>query len=163
MIANRESVRLDLDAVETDLEVLLQAPDDAAVVAGYPGTFLPEDRYEVWSDSTRAAAQARFVPSARREAARLLGLGHYDAAVELAARLRDIDRFDEDAHRLLITALHRAGAVEEADRAQEAYRAAMAELTGDGDGDGDDPSEGSPKGTGEAASHEHPHRSPPST
>jgi len=85
--------------------------------------------------------------------------------VALAARLRDIDRFDEDAHRLLITALDRAGAVEEADRAQEAYRAAMAELAGDGDGDGDgdDPSEGSPKATGEAASQEHPHRSPPST
>ena len=162
VIANRDSVRLDLDAVETDLEALLQAPDDAAVVAAYPGTFLPEDRYEVWSDSTRAAAQARFVPSARREAARLLDLGHLDATVALAARLRDIDPYDEDAHRLLVTALHRAGAVEEAERAQEVFRAAMSELAGDGDGEGDTTSEGSLKGDGEPVAHEHPHRSQPS-
>lgn len=132
--ADRESVRLDLDVVDTDLEALFRAQGDAAVVAAYPGTFLPDDRYEAWSDGTRAAAQARFVPSARREVDRLLSQERFDGAVQLAARLLEIDRFDEQAHRLLITALHRAGAVEAAERAHEGYRAAMAELVGDGDG-----------------------------
>jgi hypothetical protein len=39
-----------------------------------------------------------------------------------------VDGFDEDAHRLLITALRRVGAVTEAERAHEAFVAAMAEL-----------------------------------
>ncbi len=133
VIADRESVRLDLTEVDTDLEALLRAPDDAAVVAAYRGDFLPEDRYEAWSDGMRATAQARFVPSARREADRLLQLGQPDRAVAIASRLLEIDRFDEDAHRLLVTALHRAGAVEEAERAQVTFRTAMAELAGDGD------------------------------
>lgn len=131
VVADRNSVRLDLGEVATDLEELFRAEDDAAVVAAYPGVFLPDDRYEAWTDGVRAEAQARFVPSARREAERLLAAGAFDDAVALAVRLRDIDGYDEDAHRLLITALHRAGAVAEAEQAQAAYHAAMAELTGE--------------------------------
>jgi DNA-binding SARP family transcriptional activator len=137
VIADRESVRLDLGEVASDLEALFAADDDAAVVAAYPGAFLPDDRYETWTEGSRAEAQARFVLSARREAHRLLAGGSYDEVVQLAARLRDIDRYDEDAHQLLFTALHRAGAVGEAERARDTYRAAMAELAGD---DGDRPS-----------------------
>ncbi len=128
VIADRQSVRLDLDEVDTDLEALLRASDDAAIVAAYPGVFLPDDRYESWTEGTRAEAQARFVPSARREAHRLLDSDQLEAAVQLAHRLREIDGYDEDAHRLLITALSRAGAVTEAERARATYRSAMAEL-----------------------------------
>jgi pimeloyl-ACP methyl ester carboxylesterase/DNA-binding SARP family transcriptional activator len=128
VIADRQSVRLDLQEVDTDLEALFRAPDDAAIVAAYPGPFLPDDRYEPWTEGARAEAQARFAPSARREAHRLLDRGEPDAAVQLALRLRDIDRYDEDTHRLLITALDRAGAATEAERARTFYREAMAEL-----------------------------------
>jgi DNA-binding SARP family transcriptional activator len=128
VIADRQSVRLDLEEVDTDLEAFFRATGDAAVVAAYPGPFLPEDRYESWTDGARAEAQARFVPSARREARRLLEAGEPDAAVQLAVRLRDIDRYDEDTHRLLIAALDRAGAGTEAERARATYRSAMAEL-----------------------------------
>ncbi len=131
VIANRVSVRLDLDEVDTDLEDLLRAEDDAAIVAAYAGDFLPEDRYESWTAPARAQAQARFVPAARREAQRLLQHQAYAEVVAIASRLRDIDRYDEDAHRLLFTALHRAGAVREAEQAKAAYDAAMAELIGD--------------------------------
>lgn len=130
VVADRESVRLDLGEVATDLEALFRAEDDAAIVAAYPGMFLPDDRYETWTDGTRAAAQARFVPSARREAHRLLAEDAYDEVVQLATRLREIDRYDEDAHQLLFTTLHRAGAIAEAERAHEAYQQAMAELAG---------------------------------
>jgi pimeloyl-ACP methyl ester carboxylesterase/DNA-binding SARP family transcriptional activator len=128
VIADRQSVRLDLHEVDTDLEALFRATGDAAIVAAYPGPFLPEDRYEPWTEGARAEAQARFVPSARREADRLIDGGHPEAAVALAHRLRGIDAFDEDAHRLLISALDRAGAVTEAERARTVYREAMAEL-----------------------------------
>ena len=128
VIANRESVRLDLQAIDSDLEDLFRASDDAAIVAAYPGVFLPDDVYESWTEGTRAEAQARFAPSARREAERLLEHGQPADAVQLAHRLRDIDRYDEEAHRLLITALDRAGAAVEAERARAAYRSAMAEL-----------------------------------
>ncbi|MFO8076898.1 MAG: alpha/beta fold hydrolase [Egibacteraceae bacterium] len=128
VIADRQSVRLDLEAVDTDLEALLRASGDAAIVEAYPGVFLPEDRYEPWTEGARAEALARFVPSAQRQARRLLDGGESDAAVRLALRLREIDAYDEDAHRLLIAALEHAGAVTEAERARTVYRAAMAEL-----------------------------------
>jgi len=130
VIADRDSVRLDLDEVEVDLETLLRAEDPAAVVTAYSGDFLPEDRYEAWTAGSRAEAQARFVPCARSEAHRLMAEGAFDEVVQLAARLRDIDRYDEDAHTLLFTALHRAGAVAEAEQAREAYQQSMAELAG---------------------------------
>ncbi|MFO7959549.1 MAG: BTAD domain-containing putative transcriptional regulator, partial [Nitriliruptoraceae bacterium] len=49
-------------------------------------------------------------------------------AVQLSLRLREVDDFDENAHRLLLTALSRLGAVTEAERAHEVFVAAMAEL-----------------------------------
>lgn len=128
VIADRQSVRLDLGEVDTDLEAMFRARNDAEIVAAYPGAFLPEDRYESWTQGARAEAQARFVPSARREAQRALDGGETDAAVSLALRLREIDGYDEDVHRLLIAALERAGATTEAQRARDTYRAAMAEL-----------------------------------
>jgi pimeloyl-ACP methyl ester carboxylesterase/DNA-binding SARP family transcriptional activator len=128
VISDRQSVRLDLEEVDADLEALFRATGDAEIVAAYPGPFLPDDRYERWTEGTRAEAQARFVPSARREAQRLLDAGELERAVQLAHRLREVDAYDEDAHRLLITALDRAGAATEAERARTVYREAMAEL-----------------------------------
>lgn len=128
LVADRASVRLDLREVDTDLETLFQATDDAAVVAAYPGQFLPDDVYEPWTAGARAEAQARFVASAKREAQRLLDVGEFDEAVTLGLRLREVDGFDEGSHRLLIIALRRVGAVVEAQRAHEAFVAAMGEL-----------------------------------
>jgi pimeloyl-ACP methyl ester carboxylesterase/DNA-binding SARP family transcriptional activator len=128
VIADRQSVRLDLQEVATDLEALFRAEGDEAIVAAYTGDFLPDDVYEAWTEGARAEAQARFVPSARREARRLLDRGAPQAAVQLALRLREVDAYDEHAHGLLISALERAGAATEAARARAVYRAAMDEL-----------------------------------
>jgi pimeloyl-ACP methyl ester carboxylesterase/DNA-binding SARP family transcriptional activator len=169
VIADRQSVRLDLQEVDTDLEALHRANGDAAIVAAYAGAFLPDDLYESWADGARAEAQARFVPSARREAHRLLGGGELEAAVQLALRLREIDGYDEDAHQLLIAALDRVGAATEAERAREVYRSAMAELGAPVDavarpaGPSGRSSEGSLKGPRQAVLHDHERRVHPSS
>ena len=49
VIADRSSIRLDLDHVDVDIERWFAQTDDAAIVAGYDGEFLPDDRYEDWS------------------------------------------------------------------------------------------------------------------
>jgi pimeloyl-ACP methyl ester carboxylesterase/DNA-binding SARP family transcriptional activator len=128
VIADRQSVRLDLQDVDTDLERLFRASSDTDIVAAYPGVFLPDDVYESWTEGIRVEAQARFALSARREARRLLDDDQPQAAVQLALRLREVDSYDAEAHRLLATALDRVGATTEAGRARAVHRAAMAEL-----------------------------------
>jgi pimeloyl-ACP methyl ester carboxylesterase/DNA-binding SARP family transcriptional activator len=128
VIADRESVRLDLDEVDTDLEAFFRTSSDAEVVDAYAGAFLPDDVYEGWTERARAEARSRFVLAARREACRALDEGAHDRAVELAHRLLEIDRYDEEAHRLLVTALSEAGAAGEAARAHRTYVAAMTDL-----------------------------------
>ena len=128
VIADRESVRLDLDEVSTDLEDFHKATDDAAVVAAYTGEFLPEDVYEDWTAGSRDEARSRFVATARRLAARYIDEGILHRAAPLARRLVDVDPYDDDAYRMLITALAAAGEGGEARHAHEAWNAALAEL-----------------------------------
>lgn len=128
IVANRDSIRLDLDAIDTDLEAFYRATDDGAIVAAYDGEFLPEDVYEDWAQPLRDAVRARFVSAARRQARRHLDRGAHLHAAALTRRLIDIDEFDEDAHRTLVVALSRAGEVGEARVAHSAWRAAVAEL-----------------------------------
>lgn len=128
VIADRATVRLDLDEVSTDLEDFYKATDDAAVVAAYTGEFLPEDLYDDWAGAPRDEARIRFVAAAHRVADGAMGVGHRDGAVTLARRLVGADRYDEAAHRLLVQALAAAGMPGEARRAHEAWQQAMAEL-----------------------------------
>jgi pimeloyl-ACP methyl ester carboxylesterase len=62
VIADRQTVALDRSAVSTDLDAFLDAPDDDAIVAGYAGEFLPEDRYDDWSAAVRDQARSHFGP-----------------------------------------------------------------------------------------------------
>jgi pimeloyl-ACP methyl ester carboxylesterase/DNA-binding SARP family transcriptional activator len=128
IIADRQTVALDLDHVSTDLEQLFRAADDEAVVAAYPGEFLPEDVYEDWSASVRDQARARFVAAARRLGASAAASSDYDRAAEVARRLIETDQYDEEAHRLLVEALVGGGEVREASRAHEAWTAALGEI-----------------------------------
>ena len=52
MIADRQTVSLNLDEATTDLEAFHSASDDRTIVAAYTGEFLPEDVYEDWSAAT---------------------------------------------------------------------------------------------------------------
>ena len=46
IVADRDTVRLDLDQMSTDLEDLYAAESDEAVVEVYSGEFLPGDVYD---------------------------------------------------------------------------------------------------------------------
>ena len=121
VIADRQSVRLDLDEVSTDLEAFHQATDDAAIVAAYTGEFLPEDRYDDWTSGVRDEARSRFVAAARRLAHRSTEAGDHLRAATLARRLIEVDRYDEDAHRHLVDSLTAAGQPGDARRAHESW------------------------------------------
>ncbi|MGI9528653.1 MAG: alpha/beta fold hydrolase [Acidimicrobiia bacterium] len=128
VVADRQSVRLDLDEVSTDLEAFHEAADDAAIVAAYTGEFLPDDRYEDWSAAVRDEARTRFVAAARRLAERSKDGGDPMRAAALARRLVEVDRFDDASHRLLVRSLLAADETGEARRAHKAWETSMAEL-----------------------------------
>ncbi len=128
IIADRESVRLDLEEVSTDLEEFYRATDDRAIIAAYAGEFLPQDQYDDWTSGARDEARSRFAAAARRVAAIELEHGNHLVAAGLARRLLEADRYDSDAHHLLITSLLRAGETGEARRAHARWGAAMAEV-----------------------------------
>ncbi len=128
VIADRQTVRLDLDTVTTDLETFYKARDDAAIVAAYSGEFLPADRYEDWTERPRAEARMRFVDAARREASGHHRLGRYLEAAALGSRLVEVDPYDERGHRMVIDALTAAGEHREAARAHASYAATMADI-----------------------------------
>lgn len=128
VVADRDTVRLDLDRVGCDLTELYEAADDEAVVAAYDGELLPEDRQEDWSAAARSEALARFAGAARRLAATANRDGDNHRVAELGRQLVAADRFDDSAHRLLVGALLAAGSDAEANRAHGDWAAAMAEL-----------------------------------
>jgi DNA-binding SARP family transcriptional activator len=128
VVADRETVRLDVDEVSTDLEDFYKATDDAAIVAAYGGEFLPEDRYEDWAGPPRDEARTRFVTASRRLSRQERERGQPLRAVEVARGILEADRYDDDAHCLVVEALLEAGESGEARRAHEAWAAAMAEI-----------------------------------
>jgi DNA-binding SARP family transcriptional activator len=128
VVADRTTVALDLDEVTTDLEDLHGATDDRAVVDAYGGEFLPEDRYDDWTVAIRDEATARFGTAARRLITAALDETEWDEAAALARRLVDADPYGDDGHRLLVLALHGAGADGDARRAHERWGDAATEL-----------------------------------
>lgn len=126
VIADRSSIRLDLDAVDVDIERWFATSDDIDIIDGYVGEFLPDDRYDDWSGSVRDEIRMRFVSAARRLAE------HADTttddALTVLSRVLLADPFDEGAHRALIGRLHADGRTGEASAAYEKYEAAMGEL-----------------------------------
>lgn len=128
VVADRQSVRIDLDEVDTDLESLYRASDDAAIVAAYAGEFLPDDVYEDWTNAARDDARTRFLTAARRLVTHSLDVGDHGRAASVARRLIEVDQYDDDAHRLLVESLVAAGEVREADRAHASWTVSMAAI-----------------------------------
>lgn len=128
VISDRETVRLDLDHVHVDLEWFHTAVDDAEVVARYRGPFLPGVDGEDWVEPVREAARRRFLQASHRELGRQRQAGQADAALQLAQRLIEVDRYDDQAQRALVTILLDQGHVAEARRAHARWRDALAEL-----------------------------------
>jgi pimeloyl-ACP methyl ester carboxylesterase/DNA-binding SARP family transcriptional activator len=131
IVADRAAVRLDLRAVRLDLDTLhraLAAGDDQHAVDAYRGELLPEDAYEEWTSGPRTRLRDLMIGAHRRLAITASGAGGQDAAAEHLARLLDLDPYDEWAHEQRTCALVAARRHGEAQRAEERYRAAMAEL-----------------------------------
>jgi pimeloyl-ACP methyl ester carboxylesterase/DNA-binding SARP family transcriptional activator len=124
IVADRASVRLDLDHVKVDIEQWFELGDDAAVVAAYGGDFLPDDRYEDWSAALRGEIQARFGSAIHR----LAECSEVSDAIELWYRALGEDPYDERSHRSLVVALRDEGRTGEARTAYQSYVAAMDDL-----------------------------------
>lgn len=131
VIADRDSVRIDLSEVRLDLAELLAAGevgDCRRVVELYTGEYLPSDLYEDWAVPTREGARAAFARAAGQLANTATTAGDYDQAAALARRILSTDQFDEEAHRLLIAALVAAGHAGAARQAHALYVSRMNEL-----------------------------------
>ncbi len=127
VIADRETVRLDLDHVDVDLEAFMRETDLERIASSYR-PFLPEDQYEDWPVGVHNEARARFIDAAKTLAAAAFEDERYDDAGAYARQLIAIDPFDETAHLLLIDALVASQQRGEARRAHASYASAMAEL-----------------------------------
>lgn len=131
LIADRDSVRLDLAAVELDLAAVHQAMasgDDVALAASHAGPILPEDAYEDWAIAARERIASAVISARRRLASAAHAGERWDEVVEHARAVLELDAYDERAHELLVQSLVAAGRRGEAQVADQRYRERMAEL-----------------------------------
>lgn len=128
VIADRQTVALNLDEVSTDLEVFHGAATDRETVTRYTGDLLVEDVAEDWAAAAREEARSRFARAARTLAVAATDRGDHDEAVDLARRLLTADRYDEDAHRMVVESLLASNRTAEARRAHDRWSRSLAEL-----------------------------------
>lgn len=131
LVADRDAVRLDLDAVALDLaamEEAIAAGDDAAVVDAHSGPVLPEDPYEDWAAVAGERVASAVASARRRLVAEASAMEQWDAVVDHARAMLDLDPYDERAHEALVSGLLSAGRHGEARLAAGRYEERMEEL-----------------------------------
>ena len=131
IVADRDSVRLDLTEVRLDLEQLHRSAEDGDLAKAmdlYRGEFLPEDPYEDWATPARDRARRVYLRALRTLAEQAAAAGDHDRAADHAARILVADPFDESGHHRLISALAAAGRLGEARHAYDDYTLRMTEL-----------------------------------
>lgn len=128
VIADRSSVRLDLDQIEVDLTTYFAAGDDADIVAAYRGELLPDDRFEDWTEGCRAEALVRFLGAAERELVQAVERNEHDGAATMAMAILAADPFHDDAHRTLISAHFALGRPQAGADAHDVYVRRLDEL-----------------------------------
>jgi DNA-binding SARP family transcriptional activator len=131
LVADRDAVQLDLDAVHLDLVALRDAidrGDDDAVVAAHTGPVLPEEAYSDWAITARQRFEAAVASSRRRLAGSAAAAQQWDAVADHAWVMLELDAYDERAHELLVRALVASGRQGEARVAASRYEACMTEL-----------------------------------
>ena len=127
VIADRQTVALNLAEVAIDLEEFFAAePEDA--VQMYSADFLPEDQADDWTNGVRDEARARFTRLVMSLLGEAEAAENHQRSAELARRLIATDRYDEAGHRALVEALLAADQARDAQRAHELWQSAMAEL-----------------------------------
>ncbi len=145
ILADRDSVALNVDAVDIDLERLLASSADGlarlrsgdtdaaltlleSAAAAYAGDFLEENPYDDWAVPAREEARAAYIAVAQALAGLASRSAEPERAVPHLLRILEIDRFDEPAHLGLVAALSQSGRHGEAHRHYLNYRRAMDEL-----------------------------------
>jgi ATP/maltotriose-dependent transcriptional regulator MalT/DNA-binding SARP family transcriptional activator len=143
--ADKDSVAVNLDAMDVDLERFLAGAAEGlgrlrerdateaipileAAEVAYGGEFLEENLYDDWATPVREEARAMYSSVARSLAQHAADRDEPDVAVRYLLRILEIDRYDEDANLRLVRALSAAGRHGEAHRHYLNYRHAMDEL-----------------------------------
>ncbi len=128
VVADRQTVALNLDEVATDLEEIMTATDDRVVVDTYAGDFLPENVYDDWTRGPRDEARARFVASAVRLGVQAVEVSDWDLAALLSRKLLDADRYDDKGYRLAIAACRGLGDASGVRRLHQQWSNALSEM-----------------------------------
>jgi DNA-binding SARP family transcriptional activator len=145
VVADTDTVAVNLDTVDVDLERFLAAAIDGlrflrrgetdravpileAATVAYTGSFLEENPYDDWAVPAREEARAAYIAAARGLAVHAAARADPDAAVRYFLRILEIDRYDEQACLGLVAALADAGRHGEAHRHYLSYRSAMEDL-----------------------------------
>ena len=145
VIANTDSIRLQSDNVDTDIErFLAQAqaaldtyrdgpsntarPPLEASEAAYTGDFLEEDLYEDWAVPLREEARSLYISIVGALAEISEAAGRHDTSIRYRLRVLERDRWDEGAHLGVIGSLTAAGRHGEARRAYREYVVRMDEV-----------------------------------
>jgi DNA-binding SARP family transcriptional activator len=145
LVAARESLGLNLDHVEIDVEAFFDAADAGrsllrsgdreaglamlrSAEARYVGEFLEDHPYADWAIGLREEARAEFISIARLLADADSEAGDHDAASRWYMRILEQDAYDEPAHLGLVTAMATAGRHGSARRLYRMYVTRMAEL-----------------------------------
>jgi len=131
VIADRDSVRLDLTEVQLDLAdferaVVGDRVDEVLTI--HHDVFLPEEAYAQWAIDRRDWARSMTIKVLRARIADAIRRGDDDTTIESLRRLLQLDAYDVDGHQRLIAALQRTGELGEARRARNRYQAAMDDL-----------------------------------
>lgn len=141
VLADRDTVALDLSLIACDLETFLDAagaalaadrradPDTPGLLAlaggAYTGEFLPEDPYTEWSRPVRDEARTAYLAVLRTLARHTTDPEQREGYL---LQLLFHDPYDEQAHRDLVHTLQAAGRHGEARRRYQTYAQRMAEI-----------------------------------
>jgi DNA-binding SARP family transcriptional activator len=145
LLADRESVSLNLGHVNVDVETffqgaqrgltLLRSGDRAGGLAMlrtaeacYVGEFLEDQPYADWAIGLREEARAEFMSIARILAESETEAGDHDASARWYLRILEQDAYNEPAHLALVAAMAAAGRHGTARRLYRIYVSRMTEL-----------------------------------
>lgn len=109
IIADRQTIALDLDAVDVDLVRLHESDDDDEIVATHVAPFLPEEAAEEWRRGPHGAALVVARSAAHRLVTAALDDHQPARAAELAQLLLTWDELDAVAHDAAVEAAEMSG------------------------------------------------------
>jgi DNA-binding SARP family transcriptional activator len=145
LVADRESLSLNLDHVDIDIETFLEEARQGRTLirlgrreaglamlrtaeARYVGEFLEDQPYADWAIGIREEARAEFMSIARILAETEAESGDHDASARWYMRILEQDAYNEPAHLALVAAMAAAGRHGTARRLYRIYVSRMSEL-----------------------------------